>query len=365
MEAPFDITADLDTPVSTYLKLGPLQPRYLLESVEGGANLARYSFLGFGEVSQVRLAERALVVDGQERPLPGSTSELLDTLREVLAATPELAPVVPDLPFRGGLVGIAGYDLVRYFERLERAPDGEAIPESPQAAYMSTESLLIFDHLTRRIALLHSGTDEQRASLRTEVIKLLRGPLPERSNGASYSEPDQSLSKEQFMAAVDRSKEYITKGDIYQIVLSVRFSGSHDLSPFETYRAMRLVNPSPYMFFFDLGELQVVGSSPEALVKCHGGHASLRPIAGTRPRGKDGEEDVAHEHSLLADEKENAEHVMLVDLARNDLGRVAAAGSVHVEPYRSIERYSHVMHIVSGVQGKLADGKDAFDLFSI
>jgi anthranilate synthase component 1 len=364
MEAPFDITADLDTPVSTYLKLGPLKPRYLLESVEGGAYLARYSFLGFGEVSQVQLDERALVVDGQERPLPESTSELLDILREVLAATPELAPVVPDLPFRGGLVGIAGYDLVRYFERLERAPDGEAIPESPQAAYMATESLLIFDHLTRRIALLHSGTDEQRASLRAEVIVLLRGPLPERHNGGSYSDPDQSLSKEQFMAAVDRSKEYIAKGDIYQIVMSVRFSGSHKLSPFETYRAMRLVNPSPYMFFFDLGDLQVVGSSPEALVKCHGGHASLRPIAGTRPRGKDGDEDVANEHSLLADEKENAEHVMLVDLARNDLGRVAAAGSVHVEPYRSIERYSHVMHIVSGVQGELAAGKDAFDLFA-
>jgi len=146
--------------------------------------------------------------------------------------------------------------------------------------------------------------------------------------------------------------------------LSVRFSGTHELSPFEAYRALRLLNPSPYMFFFDLGDLQVVGSSPEALVKCHHGRAALRPIAGTRPRGDDPAGDLANEQSLLADIKENAEHVMLVDLARNDLGRVAAAGSVYVDPFRSIERYSHVMHIVSGVQGELAEGKDAFDLFA-
>jgi len=364
MEAPFDISADLDTPVSAYLKLAPLEPRFLLESVEGGAYLARYSFLGFGAVTQVRLDDSGMRLDGEPRPLPGSTTELLDILREMLAATPTLAPVVDGLPFSGGLVGIAGYDLVRYFERLTHAPDGPAVPNSPQAAYVAADSLLVFDHLTRRIALLHAGSDAERVRLRAEVISLLRGPLPAGCDGAHYSEPSQSLSKDEFMAAVERSKEYIASGDIYQIVLSVRFAGTHQLSPFETYRALRLLNPSPYMFFFDLGDLQVVGSSPEALVKCHGGHASLRPIAGTRPRGRDNDEDVAHERSLLADEKENAEHVMLVDLARNDLGRVAAAGTVYVDPYRSIERYSHVMHIVSGVQGELADGKDAFDLFA-
>ena len=166
------------------------------------------------------------------------------------------------------------------------------------------------------------------------------------------------------MCAVEMGKDYITQGEVYQIVLSVRFAGEQSLSPFETYRAMRLLNPSPYMWGDDQGDRQVVGSSPEALVKLHGGRASLRPIAGTRPRGTDREADLAHEVSLLADTKENAEHVMLVDLARNDLGRVAAAGSVYVEPYRSIERYSHVMHIVSGVQGQLPDDRDALDLIA-
>ncbi|MDP6673346.1 MAG: anthranilate synthase component I family protein [Gammaproteobacteria bacterium] len=364
MEPPFDISADLDTPVSTYLKLHTLQPRYLLESVEGGAHLARYSFLGFGKVRDFRLDESGMSINGQQHPRPESTEKLLAALRSTLADTPRLQPEVPELPFSGGLVGIAGYDLVRYFEQIENIPSGAAIPNSPEAAYFATESLLIFDHLTRRIALLHSGSEAQRLALRDIVIGLLRGPLPLRPQSGGYSDPVPSLSEDAFKAAVARSKDYITQGEIYQIVLSVRFSGTHELSPFENYRAMRLLNPSPFLFFFDLGDLQVVGSSPEALVKCHNGNAALRPIAGTRPRGYDRAEDLVHEQSLLADCKENAEHVMLVDLARNDLGRVAAAGSVYVDPFRSIERYSHVMHIVSGVQGKLAAGKDAFDLFA-
>jgi len=364
MEPPFDISADLDTPVSTYLKLDPLKPRYLLESVEGGAHLARYSFLGFGEATEFRLDASGMHINGQQHPRPESTESLLTALRSTLDDTPRLQPEVPELPFSGGLVGISGYDLIRYFERLDNAPAGAAIPASPEAAYLATESLLVFDHLTRRIALLHSGSEQERMALRDAVIRLLRGSLPPPPRNGGYSDPVQSLSEDAFKAAVARSKDYITQGEIYQIVLSVRFSGTHELSPFETYRALRLLNPSPYMFFFDLGDLQVAGSSPEALVKCHNGHAALRPIAGTRPRGGDQAEDLSHEQSLLADRKENAEHVMLVDLARNDLGRVAAAGSVYVDPYRSIERYSHVMHIVSGVQGKLAAGKDAFDLFA-
>jgi len=364
MEPPFDISADLDTPVSTYLKLAPLEPRYLLESVEGGTHLARYSFLGFGETLNLRLDADSMRVGGKTLQRPKGSAELLEVFRQALGDTPKLKPAIPDLPFSGGLVGVAGYDLVRYFERLPNVPEGLPIPATADAAYMATDSLLVFDHLTRRIALLHAGSAHDRIQLREQVIQLLRGPLPPLPVRSSYSAPRQSLTEEEYMQAVEVGKDYITQGEIYQIVLSVRFSGQHELSPFEAYRALRLLNPSPYMFFCDLGDMQVVGSSPEALVKLHGGRASLRPIAGTRPRGADSDEDLAHEQSLLADRKENAEHVMLVDLARNDLGRVAEAGTVFVEPFRSIERYSHVMHIVSGVQGELAAGKDAFDLFA-
>jgi len=364
MKPPFDITADLDTPVSAWLKLGPLQPRYLLESVEGGVHLARYSFLGFGAATEFRLDEAGMQAAGKAYPRPASREALLDGLRSTLAAAPRLKPEIPDLPFAGGLVGVAGYDLVRHFERLPNAPRSAANPVAPEAAYVAAESLLVFDHLTRRVALLHAGTEAERQRLRERVIGLLRGALPPPPPKGSHAPADQSLGAEAFMHAVAASKQSIARGDVYQLVLSVQFTGQHGLSPFETYRALRLLNPSPYMFFVDLGDIQLAGSSPEALVKLRRGHASLRPIAGTRPRGATPAEDMAHEESLLADDKENAEHVMLVDLARNDLGRVAAAGSVYVDPYRCIERYSHVMHIVSGVQGELAAGKDAFDLFA-
>jgi anthranilate synthase component 1 len=364
VEPPFDIAADLDTPVSVYLKLAALKPRFLLESVESGFQLARYSFLGFGAAQELRLGERGLAFDGTPRPRPGNRLELLGELRKALAQTPALQPEVPGLPFAGGLVGVAGYDLVRFFERLPRPPAGAASPAAPECAYLATESLLVFDHLTRRIALLHAGSDEARGRLTAEIRRLLRGPLPAAPPPSRVGPPTQSLSGAQFRSAVDRAKHFIGLGDVYQLVLSVRFTGEHALSPFETYRALRLLNPSPYMFFIDLGDLQVVGSSPEALVRLRSGHASLRPIAGTRARGATPVEDAALEQSLREDEKENAEHVMLVDLARNDLGRVAVPGSVRVEPYKAIERYSHVMHIVSGVQGQLLPGRDAFELFA-
>jgi anthranilate synthase component 1 len=363
MHPPFDIAADLDTPVSTYLKLAPLRPRYLLESVEGGANLGRYSFLGFGDTVEFRLDDRGLRVAGVDRPRPAGRVELLAALRETLARVPRLAPEVPDLPFAGGLVGVAGYDLVRYFERLPNAPVNPRNPVAPDAAYLATSALLVFDHLTRRIALLTAGSPADRDRLRAEVIRLLRGALPPLPRG-SHAPAVASLSQADFLEGVAAAKRSIGRGDVYQLVLSVQFTGQHSLSPFETYRALRLLNPSPYMFFVDLGDIQVAGSSPEALVRLRKGEASLRPIAGTRPRGATPGEDLALERGLLADAKENAEHVMLVDLARNDLGRVATAGSVHVDPYRSIERYSHVMHIVSGVKGTLAPGRDAFDLFA-
>ena len=212
--------------------------------------------------------------------------------------------------------------------------------------------------------MLHDGPEAERAALRKEVIRLLRGPVPANGTNVSVSEPEAGMNEADYAERVRRCKEYIAAGDIYQIVISVLFRGRTNVPPFEVYRALRLLNPSPYMFFFEFGDLKVAGSSPEALVRLHGRTASLRPIAGTLPRGSTPEEDLHNEKALLADPKESAEHVMLVDLARNDLGRVATPGSVRVDPYRSIERYSHVMHIVSGVEGELAPEFDAFDLFA-
>jgi len=358
---PFDIAADLDTPVSAFLKLRPFRPRFLLESVEGGERLARYSFIGFGDCLEVRLDARGLTVDGETRPAPATKGELLDALRDALKRAPRPLPEVPGVPLAGGLVGFSAYDLVRRFERLPARAEAMTVPEG---CWVAPQSFLVFDHVTRGIALLHAGSEEERQALRQDIIRALRGGLPTGRPRVKVSPANASLSQPQFLDGVARVKERIAAGDVYQLVLAVQFAGRHNLEPFEAYRALRLINPSPYMFFLDIAGLQVVGSSPEALVKLQGGKAQLRPIAGTRPRGADAAADLALEAGLLADTKENAEHVMLVDLARNDLGRVAAAGSVGVDPYRVIERYSHVMHIVSGVNGRLAPGRDAFDLFA-
>jgi anthranilate synthase component I len=362
MKPPFDIAADLDTPVSAYLKLAPFRPRFLLESVEGGERLARYSFIGFGDCLEVRVEAKGLYIDGIHSPRPRNRAEFLNALRGALARAPSPKPEVPGVPLLGGLVGYTAYDAVRYFERVP----GRSLDETPvpHAHYVAPRSLLVFDHLTRSVALLHDGSETERQSLRREVINALRGAVPSIVAPGRFSPATPSLSEAAHAAKVRRAQEYIASGDVYQLVLASRFEGRHALAPFEVYRALRLLNPSPYMYFCELGDITVVGSSPEALVKCHAGNAQLRPIAGSRPRGADEASDKALEAELLADPKENAEHVMLVDLARNDLGRVARAGSVIVEPYRVIERYSHIMHIVSGVKGKEAPGKDAFDLFA-
>jgi anthranilate synthase component 1 len=364
MKPPFDIAGDLDTPVSAYAKLAAFKPRFLLESVEGGERLGRYSFIGFGDALEVRLDEQALQVGTRRLPVPKDAAGLLAALRAALAEAPRPLPELATVPLAGGLVGYTSYDVVRYFERLPQL--AARLPHAPPLLhYVAPQSLLVFDHLTRAIALLHAGSEAERAALRRAVIAALRGPLPLRlAMTGRHSPPTAALGREQYMQGVRRAQEYIAAGDVYQLVLSSRFSGRHALDPFQAYRALRLINPSPYMYYCELGDLTVVGSSPEALVRLNGGLAELRPIAGTRPRSGDLQRDAAMEQELLADPKENAEHVMLVDLARNDLGRVAAAGSVHVDPYRVVERYSHVMHIVSGVQGRLAPGRDAFDLFA-
>ncbi|HWJ36984.1 MAG TPA: anthranilate synthase component I family protein [Steroidobacteraceae bacterium] len=366
MKPPFDIAADLDTPVSAYLKLAPFKPRFLLESVEGGERLARYSFIGFGDCLEVRLDSAGLNIGGVHSPRPRSKDEFLNALRGALARAPQPLPEIPGVPLLGGLVGYTAYDAVRYFERVPgRSLDATV---TPHAHYVAPRSLLVFDHLTRGVALLHDGSEAERQSLRREVVTALRGAVPsiatDLGRGRGFSTATPSLSEAAHAAGVRRAQEYIASGDVYQLVLASRFEGRHTLSPFEVYRALRLLNPSPYMYFCELGDITVVGSSPEALVKSHGGQAQLRPIAGSRPRGADASRDAELEAELLADPKENAEHVMLVDLARNDLGRVARAGSVQVNPYRVIERYSHIMHMVSGVNGTLGQGQDAFDLFA-
>jgi anthranilate synthase component 1 len=361
MESPFDIAADLDTPVSAYMKLKPFRPKFLLESVESGERLARYSFIGLGAALTLELYADRLLVDGKPAPRPANFDEWLALMRGALARAPKLAPAIDGIPFDGGLVGATGYDVVRFFERLP--PNRKELLGVPQGVYVAPESLLVFDHLTRRVALLHSGSETDRQRLRGELVKALRGGI-ELAPHDGFSQAVASMTETEYVDAVAKAKAHIKAGDIYQIVLSIRFAGRTSLDAFQVYRGLRLLNPSPYMYFFEAAKLRVAGSSPEALVRLAGRHASLRPIAGTLPRGATPERDAALEQELLADPKENAEHVMLVDLARNDLGRVARGGSVHVEPYRKIERYSHVMHIVSGVQGHLANNRDAFDLFA-
>ncbi|MBV8342336.1 MAG: anthranilate synthase component I family protein [Gammaproteobacteria bacterium] len=344
------------------MKLSAFAPRFLLESVEGGERLARYSFIGFGAGPELRLDDTGLVIGAERHPPPASSAELLARLRAGLALTPRPQPEIAGVPLAGGFVGYAAYDVVRHFERL---PAGGARPDGlPVLHYVAPRSVLVFDHLTRGIALMHAGAESERRALRAEVVRALRGGLPNGRRGARHAPPAAAFTRRDYLAGVRRAQQHIAAGDVYQLVLASRFAGRHDLDPFQVYRALRLINPSPYMYYCALGEVTVVGSSPEALVKLSARRAQLRPIAGTRPRSADAERDAAHAAELLADPKENAEHVMLVDLARNDLGRVGRAGSVRVDPYRSIERYSHVMHLVSGVTGELAEGRDAFDLFA-
>ncbi|MBL8765365.1 MAG: anthranilate synthase component I family protein [Phycisphaerae bacterium] len=362
MKAPFDISADLDTPVSAFLKLAPLQPSFLLESVEGGERLARYSFLGFGGGPVVRLDADGVSIDGRPLDPARDRQSFLNAMRRACESAPALSPVVPGLPFLGGLVGATSYDTVRRFERVPART--AARPDEPEGLWIGPRSLLVFDHLTRRAALLHSGSEAERLRLREGVIASLRGPVRPAPPRATIAPARPSLAREDFLSRVARVQEHILAGDVFQLVLAIRYEGETSVDPFEAYRALRLINPSSYMYFLDIGGTQIVGSSPEALVRLQGRTATLRPIAGTRPRGDSENQDAVNQAELLADPKEAAEHVMLVDLARNDLGRVAKPGTVRVDPSRVIERYSHVMHLVSGVTGRLEESADAFDLFA-
>jgi anthranilate synthase component 1 len=340
-----------------------------LESVTGGENVSRYSFLGVRPraVLRVKNSQARREACGKVETwslLPGE--DPLDTLKREMYS--EVPVPVPGLPtFVGGAVGLLSYDIVRYFERL---PDGTVDDLNiDDLAMMMADTIVVFDHAKNLMRILSmtdgSASGYDRASAEIDaILRRLAQPLPPLPDGAF--EPHEvtcNVTQERFEGMVTRMKEYLAQGDGLQMVPSQRFSTKIDAHPLTIYRALRTINPSPYMFLLRFGDFDLAGASPEILVGLHGRTARVRPIAGTRWRGKDEEEDRALEIELLADEKERAEHVMLVDLGRNDLGRVCDYGSVKVNELMVIERYSHVMHIVSDVTGTLAADKDAYDLF--
>lgn len=363
-----DVLADMDTPLGAYWRLAHDETfSFLLESVTGGEQLARYSILGVRPrvVLRSRGRRARLLSEGHEAEteIPEG-SDPLDLLKSEVGG--EIVHV-PGLPkFVGGAVGMLGYDLVRFFERLpELAEDDLGLDEM---AMMICDGVVVFDHAKNiiRVIVLAEGTPEayDRATAEIErILDRLRKPLPalpdERGVPAAL---ETNITREAYERGVERIREYIAAGDGIQMVLSQRFSSPCEADPLTVYRALRSLNPSPYMYLFRFGDFDIVGASPELLVSLEGRTAKVRPIAGTRRRGASEAEDRRLEAELLADEKERAEHIMLVDLGRNDLGRVCEYGSVTVGDLMTVERYSHVMHIVSDVEGTLRSGLDAFDL---
>ena len=367
-----EILADTETPVSAFKKIGHDNYSFLLESVEGGERLARYSFLGSGTNLLIKSKDRnvEIVRDGKPESIE------LDTGRDVLhVLKQELGKVsyVPDpgLPrFCGGAVGFMGYDTVRCFEELpDSTVDDLGLPD---CTFIFTDTLLIFDHVQHRIRVVCNariGDDPERSYQQaTEKIDAsidqLRAPVQFSYEKRQVSPPEvvSNFTREEFEQAVLKCKDYIAAADVVQVVISQRFSTKVAADPFDVYRALRSLNPSPYMYYLAYDDIALVGSSPEILVTEERGNVVTRPIAGTRRRGATEAEDQALETQLLKDEKERAEHIMLVDLGRNDIGRVCRYGSVKVDEFMVIERYSHVMHIVSNVIGRLRMDRDQFDL---
>ncbi len=369
-----ELPADLETPISVYLKLAGNGPSFLLESVTGGEYVSRYSFLG------TDLHKAFILKDNQWEIRAGEETSLLlikeaqtplQVLRDHLYMTAN--PKKTALPrFSGGLVGYLGFETVRFFEpTLPLIPH----PDLPEAIFLLADTVIAFDHAYGKLLLIvtaHSEAEIPAAEARLDDLAArLEAPLPKGNDHSADIAPGElqsNVSFDEYCEAVEAAKEYIAAGDIFQVVPSQRLSRETSASPFEIYRSLRRINPSPYMFFFDFADLTedeplyLIGASPEIHVRLEDGIASLRPIAGTRPRGATPEEDQALADDLLSDPKERAEHVMLVDLGRNDLGRVCEYGSVKVKEQMIIENYSHVMHIVSHVEGVLRSEFDAFDL---
>ncbi len=369
-----EILADMDTPVSAFRKIDDLKHSFLLESMEGGEKWARYSFLGSRPSIVVKSFGRTVEIttDGKTKK---STFEQdpLEVVKRVLSAyKPVPDPALPR--FFGGAVGFMGYDVVRFFEDLP-ARDKEGL-DIPDMVFMITDTLVIFDNITHMIKVVsnahikgksaEAAYREATKKINSLVKKLKKG---EKKQGATRQRTKikehtliSNFTLQQYEEAVLKAKEYIKAGDIFQVVPSQRFQTKINTEPYEIYRALRLINPSPYMYFLRCEDATVVGASPEVMVRLEGDTIDLRPIAGTRRRGATEEEDKTLAEELLADPKERAEHIMLVDLGRNDVGRVSEPGSVRATELMVIERYSHVMHIVSNVRGQLSRGRDAYDV---
>ena len=368
-----EVLSDLDTPLSVYLKLADGPHTYLFESVEGGERFGRYSIIGLPAQRVYAFAGHTLFVSELGELVDCRVVD--DPLAEVeRLRTAQKIPRLAGLPgFTGGLVGWFGFECIQYIEPRLRTANKPDELGTPDILLMDSRDVAVFDSLKGRLYLIvHADPREPQAWARAnrrldELTHRLRqgGPgYPEARDTAGLNEADfvSGFTREGFIAAVEKSKEYIRAGDIFQVVLSQRLSVPFRARPVDVYRALRALNPSPYMYFLDVGGTQVVGSSPEILVRLEDGQVTVRPIAGTRPRGKTHEEDVALEAELLADPKERAEHLMLIDLGRNDVGRVSEPGTVEVGDRFVIERYSHVMHIVSEVTGRLKDGLSYADV---
>lgn len=376
-----EIMADLDTPISAFLRIRHLPYPFLLESAEGSEKIARYSFLGASPRLVLRaFRDRVEIHEGGVDDIGGGGRSAgtvrrvqqhpLDAARDVLARYRPVAD--PTLPrFYGGLVGYFGYDLIRTIERLpHQPPDDYGLPIMNLAL---ADTVVVFDHVRHRIrivanACVDGGAERayHEAQRRIEQwIELLRAPMPEMPAAGPYPplRLRSNMTRERYLAGVERCREYVHAGDAFQIVFSQRFAADvGELDPFAAYRAVRAINPSPFMFYLGGDDATLVGASPELFVRLEGDRIQMRPIAGTRRRGLDDAEDRQLEQEMLGSEKERAEHVMLVDLTRNDIGRVARYGTVRVPELMTVERYSHVMHIVSLVEGRLREGLDAFDV---
>jgi len=361
--------ADLDTPLSIYLKLANTPYSYLLESVQGGERFGRYSFIGLAASTRIVANQRKVqIITGNKVVEQHDDINPLDFIETYMARFK--VPDLPELPrLYGGLVGAFGYDSVRYVEpKLSKTQKPDSIG-TPDVLLLLSEEIAVVDNLSGKLTLVVyadaaiDGAFRQAQKRLSELVVALRAPVAIPGDIVTKSgEAVSEFGEAAFKAAVVRAKQYIIDGDLMQVVLSQRMSRPFAASPLALYRTLRALNPSPYMFYFNFEDFHVVGASPEILVRLEDDKVTLRPIAGTRKRGATPEEDIALEHELLADEKERAEHLQLLDLGRNDVGRVAQTGSVRVTEQYAIERYSHVMHIVSNVEGKLRAGENALSV---